>query len=244
MCPSIENNRPVLGTTTKPRVNTSSSSSNIQSPTTQASKQVVKGDNLKLSTQPFSKERLQAMLEAPLPATPPKSTATDWETVHKDNQTQLIQVLRQDDAINLGLKNWKSLNTDLKMQLGKRVSDIQANIFGFTPAPLRVGEGKYHGGYTAGKIDVGPKSMVSAREFLDTVVHEQNHEFQHEKGIANFHHELDPSDPYKQIAKTWLDNFDDYTTPAEGVQAYYAQPIEADSTAMGKKVALAVMAKN
>lgn len=236
MCPSIDKTRPTLGTTTKPRVT-------VQPSSNPAAKPVAKGDSLSLSSQALSKERLKLLLDGPIPPAPSQPTGVDWETHHRACTDALIRTLRQDEAVSQGLKNWKNLPTDLRMQVGKRISDIQASIFGFTSAPLRVGEGQYHGGYTAGIIDVGPKSMVSAKEFLDTVVHEQNHEFQHEKGIDGFHKKLAPDDPYKAIAKTWLDNFDDYITPAEGVKAYYAQPIEAQSTAMGNEVARAVMSK-
>lgn len=236
MCPSIEKSRPALGATTKPR-------SNVQSPSTPAPKPVSKGDRLSLSSQALSIEHIKALLVGPLPPAPPKPAASDWESLHRASQDALIQSLRQDEAVTQGLKAWKNLPTDLKMLLGKRISDIQAGIFGFTPATLRVGEGKYHGGHKPNLIDIGPKSMVSAKEFLDTVVHEQNHQFQWEKGIAGFRKKLDPNDPYKAIAKTWLDNFDDYTPPSEGVKAYYAQPVEAQSTAMGNEVAKAVFAK-
>lgn len=236
MCPSIDKTRPALGTTSKPRTT-------VQPSSTSTSKPVAKGDTLTLSSQAFSKERLKVLLEGPLPPAPPKSAAMDWESLHRASTDALIQALRQDEAVTQGLKNWKNLSTDLKMLVGKRISDIQAGIFGFTPATLRVGEGKYHGGHKPNLIDVGPKSMVSAKEFLDTVVHEQNHQFQWEKGIAAFRKKLEPNDPYKAIAKTWLDNFDDYTPPSEGVKAYYAQPVEAHSTAMGNEVAKAVFAK-
>lgn len=145
-----------------------------------------------------------------------------------------------------GLQAWSRLPQDLRMQLGERISAIQGGIYGFHPRSLALEDGPYRGGFTAGAnqpITFGPKSMVSAAEFLNTLVHEQTHALQWEKGDAASRKRLDPADPYAGVATTWYDNFFDYVPPSKGVKAYRAQPVETHAYATGDAVAEGVLRK-
>lgn len=211
-----------------------------QPQSSQASKPSAARDRLSLSSQTNQLEDLKNRLEGPLPPAPTKPGTPDWESLDRFCREALIQSLRQDEAVSAGLKDWNSLPQDMKLLLGKRISDIQASIFGFQPAPIRFEEGIYRGGFQPGTkptIDIGPKARVSASEFLNTVVHEQNHAFQWEKANKAMIKKLEPNDPYEAIAETWLDNFIDYTNPSKGVLAYRSQPIEVQSASIGNQVA-------
>lgn len=212
-----------------------------------APKPTASRDSLSLSPQNQSLERLKAQLEAPLPPAPAMAaTATDWKSRDQANRQALIKTLRADPGVMAGLAAWKKLPQDLQLKLGDRVSAIQASIYGFKPASLRFEDGPYRGNFNPGNggtITIGPKSMVSAREFLNTVVHEQAHALQWEKGNLVVTKKLDPKDPYADIAPTWIDNFYDYTPPSEGYRAYRDQPTEAHAFATGDQVSAAVMSK-
>jgi hypothetical protein len=212
-----------------------------------ASKPAAAGDRLTLSAPQVPLERLKAQLEGPLPPAPAsKPETTDWKGRDRFDRETLIKTLRQDVAVTAGLSAWKTLPPDLKLQLGQRISNIQAAIYGFKPVTLRFEDGPYRGGFhpgNGGEITIGPKSLVSAREFLNTVVHEQLHAFQWEKGNQALRKQLDPADPYAAIAPAWLDNFYAYQTPARGYRAYRDQPIEAHAFATGDQVSAAVLAK-
>ncbi len=209
-----------------------------------AAKPAAAGDRLALSS-PL--ERLKAQLDGPLPAMPSsKVETTDWKERDRLDRTTLIRTLRQDEAVKAGLAAWKTLPPDLKLRLGQRISSIQAAIYGFAPVALRFEDGPYRGGFhpgNGGEITIGPKSLVSAGEFLNTVVHEQLHAFQWEKGNQAMRKQLDAEDPYAAIAPAWLDNFYDYQTPAQGYRAYRDQPIEAHAFATGDQVSAATLAK-
>jgi|GEM_PF-2584165 len=204
-------------------------------------------DNLNLSSPNASLERLMAQLEGPLPPAPPApATATDWKSRDQANRQALIKTLRADSAVMGNLAAWKKLPPEQKLKLGERVSAIQASIYGFKPATLRFEDGPYRGNFNPGNggtITIGPKSMVSAQEFLNTVVHEQAHALQWEKGNLAVTKKLDPKDPYAGIANAWIDNFYDYTSPSEGFREYRDQPTEAHAFATGDQVSAAVMSK-
>ncbi|MGE5707273.1 MAG: hypothetical protein ACM3YO_02990 [Bacteroidota bacterium] len=244
MSPSIEKSHASVQVTPK-------RSAPPQQPS-QAAKPPVSRDRLTLSSQATQREslesltRLKVQLENPLPPAPSKPETSDWESLDRFCREALIQSLRQDEAVNAGLKSWNALPQDMRLLLGKRISDIQAGIFGFQPAPIRFEEGIYRGGFQPGtkpSIDIGPKARVSANEFLNTVVHEQNHAFQWEKANKAMIKKLDPNDPYAAVAETWLDNFIEYTNPSKGVQAYRSQPIEVQSASIGNQIAEALLGK-
>jgi hypothetical protein len=237
MSPAIETNRPRTAAPPK------------RPPAVQpqpAPKPAAARDRLSLSAPSLQFERLKAQLEAPLPPVPARPVTTDWKSHDRASREALIKSLRQDEGVNAAIKAWKSLPQDLKLQLGNRISNIQAEIYGFRPVSLRFEDGPYKGGFTpgnGGEITIGPKSMVSAREFLNTVVHEQTHALQFEKGIEALRKKLDPASPYAGIARAWLDNFDDYTPPSAGYRAYRDQLIEAHAFATGDQVSAAVFSK-
>ncbi len=241
MSPSIESNRAAAPTPAKrPVAATPSKPARPAPPATSR-------DQLSLSRPSSQLDRLSKQLEGPLPAIPARPQSADWKSHDRANRDALISVLRQDQPIVEGLEDWKSLPQDLKLQLGARISNIQAAIYGFRPVKLRAEDGPYRGGFhpgNGGEITVGPKSLVSAREFLNTVVHEQTHALQWEKGNAAVTKKLDRTDPYFAAAEPWLDNFYDYQTPAKGFRAYRDQPIEAHAFATGDVVAAAVLGKN
>lgn len=215
-------------------------------PPAAAPKPAAPRDHLHLSNPTASRERLKAQLEGPLPPAPVVPSATDWKTRDLGNRQALIKTLKADPAIMAGLAAWKTLPQDLKLQLGARVSAIQASIYGFNAVPLRFEDGPYKGTFhpgNGGSIAIGPRSMVSAREFLNTVVHEQAHALQWEKGNLAVTKKLDPTDPYAGIAQTWIDNFYDYVPPSQGYRAYRDQPTEAHAFATGDQVSAAVLAK-
>ncbi|HEY9857204.1 MAG TPA: hypothetical protein V6D05_15780 [Stenomitos sp.] len=217
-----------------------------KSPAPTEPRPVQAGDRLGLSTQVGQLEQLKAQLASPIPPLPSVPPSQDWQTRDLACRQALIQTLLQDEAVMKGLRSWPRLPQDLRMLLGERIATIQGGIYGFHPRPLGLEQGPYRGGFQAGSnqpITFGPKSMVSAAEFLNTLVHEQTHAMQWEKGDAASRKKLDPADPYAAIATTWFDNFFDYTPPSKGVRAYRAQPVEQHAYATGDAVAEAVLRK-
>lgn len=210
-----------------------------------AVKSALAGDRLGLSPQLRQLESLKLLLESPLPPAPPLPKNADWSTLDRAGRTALIQTLRQDEAVMTGLRTWQKLPQDMRLQLGARISAIQGQSYGFQPRALSFEDGPYRGGFQAGKgpITIGPKSMVSASEFLNTVVHEQTHALQWEKGDALSRKKLPPGDPYAAMAMTWYDNFFDYHVPSKGVRAYRDQPVERHAFATGDEVSKAVLPK-
>lgn len=205
------------------------------------------GDRLRLSASHQALEDLQAQLAGPLPALPERAVAETWQQADQANRTALIAALRGDEAVSNGLAAWQQLPQGLKLQLGERISAIQAEAYGFRPVTLRIEAGPYRGGFhpaNGGEVTIGPKALVSASEFLNTVVHEQTHAMQWEKGEALVRGRLDSADPYGAVAAGWLDNFYDYASPSAGYKVYRSQPIEAHAFATGDAVAAAVMARD
>lgn len=234
-------NQSRAGSTTAPR-----KAATTKSPAPFEPRPLQAGDRLGLSAQVAQLEHLQAQLVSPLPPLPSVPKSQDWQTRDLACREALIQTLRQDEAVIKGLRAWPRLPQDLRMQLGERISAIQGGIYGFHPRPLGLEDGPYRGGFQAGSnqpITFGPKSMVSAAEFLNTLVHEQTHAMQWEKGDAASRKKLDPADPYTAIANTWYDNFFDYHTPSKGVRAYREQPVEKHAYATGDAVAEGVLRK-
>ena len=243
---SIPPQRPSAGPAPKRPASSAAVSPATAAPKPAAPKPAASGDRLQLSTPNASMERLKAQLEGPLPIPPAVADAADWKTRDQANRQALIKTLRGDPAVMAGLAAWKTLPPDLKLQLGDRVSAIQASIYGFKAVPLRFEEGPYKGTFhpgNGGSIAIGPKSLVSAREFLNTVVHEQAHALQWEKGNLAVTKKLDPQDPYAGIARSWIENFYDYVPPSQGYRAYRDQPTEAHAFATGDQVSAAVLAK-
>ena len=202
------------------------------------------GDTLRLSTPDRALEDLKAQLAAPLPPLPARAPRGNWPEEDLARRAALIQALQADEAVTRALASWKQMPQDLKLKLGERISAVQAAVYGFRAVPLRVEPGPYRGGFhpaNGGEITIGPKSLVSAAEFLNTVVHEQTHAMQWEKGLAASRRQLDAADPYAAVATRWHDNFFDYAPPSAGYRAYREQPVEAHAFATGDAVAAAVM---
>ncbi|MOA44737.1 hypothetical protein D3C78_1670570 [compost metagenome] len=79
--------------------------------------------------------------------------------------------------------------------------------------------------------------LADARNFVNTVAHEQAHAYQWEKGKAAATGQMLPSDPLYPAARSWYDNYFNYQQPTSSYQAYRTQPIEEHAFATGDAVA-------
>lgn len=105
-----------------------------------------------------------------------------------------IEAIKNDSEIQNAFKNWQSLSEDEKLKIGGKISQIQGKAMGFEPVGdlsvdpslAKPGQSGTYGRWTTSggnaKITMSPAAMADPAKFLNTLTHEQGHEWASKNG--------------------------------------------------------------
>lgn len=141
---------------------------------------------------------------------------------------------------------WARLPAAERLAFAEHVSQLQAQILGFKPAQVHLTwerDRDTDGGYDdeTGRLDLNRNATAfgDLGEFLNTVVHEQFHCYQHQLATAK----LQPGDPRQAAARVYQlnerayhDAPDDSRRQPARYAAYRAQPSEAHAFMAGERL--------
>lgn len=188
---------------------------------------------------------VRGLLASPLPELPGPAAGSSWSQNDLKNRAEVTKALRADPGVQAALQNWNQLSESDRMQAAQRMSAIMGEVYGFTPFNVGIDrslQGTSTQGYfspSQNKIAISPSLLQNPREFVNTVIHEQAHAYQHEKAQAASRGTMSPNDPLYQTARTWGQNFANYVSGGN-YQAYRSQPIEAHAFATGEAISAGV----
>ncbi len=98
---------------------------------------------------------------------------------------ELLNTLNNDPLIRNAEKNWKDYSETDRLEVGRRVGEIQSSIFGYKPYQVEFTDEDVSGHADAkdkfvrfGKQKTMDESTTFS-EFMDTAIHENDHVFQH-----------------------------------------------------------------
>ncbi|GEM_PF-5380511 len=206
----------------------------------------------------LGQEELQEMvvdkLLGPLPSLPELPKVSSFKEMDFLQRGQLTESIRADAPLQEAFQNWDRLGYAAKMQAGTRISELQANIYGFEAAPLRleadlVKRPGAFGYYSpeSGKISISPYHLDNLPEFVNTIAHEQTHVYQdavvNSVGRRLDSGTIDESHFMVPVAREWAENNRNYISASKDPQGYRTQPIEAHAWATGDGVMNGVFAK-
>jgi hypothetical protein len=170
----------------------------------------------------------------------------------------LADRLAQDPLLSRKLQPgvFKQLNNTQKLEVARRIAQLEGEVLGFKPATMawskkRMDKGLYgeheegkNGG--TGKVTLNPRENGDVKEFVDTILHEQFHEYQE----VLIHGKFPAGDPRRLGQQIYKENSGDNYVEAPTTREeqrnpkaaklkqarYEAQPSEADAFDQGTLV--------
>lgn len=182
---------------------------------------------------------------APIPAA---AETAAWERLEAARTGRLVAAAATDPLVLAALAAWPDLADAERLQAATRLAALEGRVFRFTPAPMTVSEelvetdededfGAYDDEDTrAIELAAFVIARDDPRDFLDTVVHEQLHAYQHQKEHDAATGRLPADHPLAPEARAWHFNAEHYTAFEDGEAAYAAQPVEAHAFATAARV--------
>ncbi|MNS14367.1 1,6-anhydro-N-acetylmuramyl-L-alanine amidase AmpD [compost metagenome] len=121
-----------------------------------------------------------------------KANSLIEKAVGQGGRQAAIAAILNDAEIQQAFKDWPRLSTEQKLKIGAKISDIQGQAMGFTPAPLsrdpnlaKAGQTGTYGLWSSRNgIGISDAALASPAMFLNTVVHEQAHKMNWQEGKA------------------------------------------------------------
>ncbi|WP_339949695.1 hypothetical protein [uncultured Albimonas sp.] len=187
--------------------------------------------------------------EAPLQARlyEAMTPSPEFLALETGRQQELARRIAEDEDLQAARANWKDLPLEARVEALQRTVAVECEIYGMAPATVEIFEaampapsGYFNAAMQTVRINGHPSAMMDDfLEMLDTVVHENVHNYQAELVRRLEEGLIDPDDPEYDQARIFQANSASggyIKAETGGHHAYKTQPLEWEAWAAGKGV--------